>query len=203
MRRIRHPSKRSSHLTLWLGLVAAAVVMAGFLHYSSVQAEKKKTGNYNYLKSMPSDSMLRAQLKEEQDRLEAEHRILPNGAENEDSPARLHAARARTACSYYQRRAEELLSQAPMRRRGPAADVARRKKTFGYRPRVLKRQISRSGFERHGYVKAAPNPRQPAARRPLRKQACGFRLLDVERARRVGGRDAAPCLAQHLRQSLA
>ena len=69
MRRIRHPSKRSSHLTLWLGLVAAAVVMAGFLHYSSVQAEKKKTGNYNYLKPVPSDSMLRAQLKEEQYRV--------------------------------------------------------------------------------------------------------------------------------------
>jgi len=66
MHRIRHPSKRSSHLTLWLGLVAAVAVMVGFLHYSSVQAEKKKTGNYNYLKSVPSDSMLRAQLKEEQ-----------------------------------------------------------------------------------------------------------------------------------------
>ena len=69
MHRIRHPSKRSSHLTLWLGLVAAAAVMAGFLHYSSVQAEKKKTGNYNYLKTVPSDSMLRAQLKEEQYRM--------------------------------------------------------------------------------------------------------------------------------------
>src|SRR5205807_9073795 len=30
------------------------------------QAEKKKTGKYNYLKSVPIDSMLRAQLKEEQ-----------------------------------------------------------------------------------------------------------------------------------------
>jgi methionine-R-sulfoxide reductase len=69
MHRIRHPSKRSSHLTLWLGLAAAVVVMAGFLHYSSVQAEKKKTGNYNYLKSVPSDSMLRAQVKEEQYRV--------------------------------------------------------------------------------------------------------------------------------------
>src|SRR6266446_9047527 len=67
--RIRHPSKRSSHLSLWLGLVAAVAVVAGFLHYSSVQAEKKKTGNYNYLKSVPSDSMLRAQLKEEQYRV--------------------------------------------------------------------------------------------------------------------------------------
>jgi len=67
MHRIRH--KRSSQLTLWLGLAAAVVVMAGFLHYSSSLAEKKKSGNYNYLKSVPSDSVLRAQLKEEEYRV--------------------------------------------------------------------------------------------------------------------------------------
>ena len=67
MQRIRH--KRSSHLTLWLGLVAALAVMAGFLHYTSVLAEKKKSGNYNYLKPVPSDSVLRAQLKDEQYRV--------------------------------------------------------------------------------------------------------------------------------------
>ncbi len=55
MYRIHHPSKRSSHLSLWLGLLAAVGVMAGFLHYSSIQAEKKKAGNYNYLKSVPSN----------------------------------------------------------------------------------------------------------------------------------------------------
>src|SRR5437016_11992173 len=67
--RIRHPSKRSSHLTLWLGLLAAAGVMAGFLHYSSIQAEKKKTGNYNYLQSVPSDSVLKSKLTEDQYRV--------------------------------------------------------------------------------------------------------------------------------------
>jgi methionine-R-sulfoxide reductase len=69
MHRIHHPSKRSSHLTLWLGLLAAAAVMAGFLHYSSIQAEKKKAGNYNYLQAVPSDSVLKSKLSEDQYRV--------------------------------------------------------------------------------------------------------------------------------------
>jgi methionine-R-sulfoxide reductase len=67
MHRIRH--KRSSQLTLWLGLVAAVAVMAGFLHYSSILAEKKKSGTYNYLKTVPSDSVLHAQLKDDEYRV--------------------------------------------------------------------------------------------------------------------------------------
>ena len=70
MHRIQH--KRSSTLTLWLGLVAAIAVMAGFLHYSSILAEKKKRGNYNYLKPVPSESVLHAQLKDEQYRVTRE-----------------------------------------------------------------------------------------------------------------------------------
>src|SRR5215469_14044450 len=69
MHRIRHPSKRSSHLSLWLGLVAALAVMVGFLHYSSMLADKKKSGSYNYLKQVPSDSVLRGRLKDEQYRV--------------------------------------------------------------------------------------------------------------------------------------
>ncbi len=69
MYRIHHPSKRSSHLSLWLGLLAAVGVMAGFLHYSSIQAEKKKAGNYNYLKSVPSNSVLKSTLTEDQYRV--------------------------------------------------------------------------------------------------------------------------------------
>ncbi len=69
MHRIRHPSKRSAQLTLWLGLLAAVGVMAGFLHYSSIQAEKKKAGNYNYLKPVPSDSVLKSTLTEDQYRV--------------------------------------------------------------------------------------------------------------------------------------
>src|SRR2546430_6574823 len=67
--RIHHPSKRSSHLTLWLGLLAAIGVIAGFIHYSSIQAEKKKAGNYNYLKTVPSDSILKSKLTEDQYRV--------------------------------------------------------------------------------------------------------------------------------------
>ncbi len=67
MQRIYH--KPSSQLTLWLGLVAAVAVMAGFLHYSSILAEKKKSGNYNYLKPVPSESLLHARLKDEQYRV--------------------------------------------------------------------------------------------------------------------------------------
>src|SRR5438270_3253299 len=69
MNRIRHPSKRSSQLTFWLGLVAAIAVMIGFLHYSSIQAEKKKAGTYNYLKQVPSDSAIRGKLTEDQYRV--------------------------------------------------------------------------------------------------------------------------------------
>src|SRR5215470_3958731 len=69
MHRIRHPSKRSSHLTLWFGLLAAIAVMAGFLYYSSFQAEKTKAGNYNYLKPVPSDSVLKSKLTKDQYRV--------------------------------------------------------------------------------------------------------------------------------------
>ncbi len=41
----------------------------GFLHYSSIQAEKKKAGNYNYLKPVPSDSVLKSTLTEDQYRV--------------------------------------------------------------------------------------------------------------------------------------
>ena len=69
MHRIHHPSKRSSHLSLWLGLVAAVAVIAGFLHYSNVQADKKKAGKYNYLQPVPSDSVLKSKLSEDQYRV--------------------------------------------------------------------------------------------------------------------------------------
>ena len=70
MPRIQH--KPPSKLTLWLGLVAAIAVMAGFLHYSSILAEKKKRGDYNYLKPVPSETVLHAQLKDEQYRVTRE-----------------------------------------------------------------------------------------------------------------------------------
>src|SRR5437870_9646992 len=73
MTRIRHPSKHSSHLTFWLGLLATAAVIAGFFFYSGMQAEKKKTGQFNPIKPVPSDSALRSTLKEEQYRVTREN----------------------------------------------------------------------------------------------------------------------------------
>jgi len=64
--RIRHPSKHSTHLTLWLGLVGAVVVVAGFFYFSHAEEQKKKTGQFNPIRPVPSDSVLRSQLKEEQ-----------------------------------------------------------------------------------------------------------------------------------------
>src|SRR5437868_7685616 len=69
MHRIHQPSQRSSQLTLWLGLLAAIGVIAEFIHYSSIQAEKKKAGNYNYIKTVPSDSVLKSKLTEDQYRI--------------------------------------------------------------------------------------------------------------------------------------
>jgi methionine-R-sulfoxide reductase len=66
MKRIHHPPKHSTHLTLWLGLVFAAAVIAAVLFYGNRQAEQKKAGTFNYLKPVPSDSVLRSTLKEDQ-----------------------------------------------------------------------------------------------------------------------------------------
>src|SRR6266581_3647980 len=65
MHRIHHPSKHSAHLTLWLGLLGAAAVAAGFFYFSHAQEQKKETGQFNPIKPVPSDSVLRSQLKEE------------------------------------------------------------------------------------------------------------------------------------------
>jgi methionine-R-sulfoxide reductase len=65
-KRIHHPSKRSSHLTLWLGLLATVAVIAAVFFYGNKQAEQKKAGVFNYLKPVPSDSVLRSTLKPDQ-----------------------------------------------------------------------------------------------------------------------------------------
>lgn len=66
MQRIRHPPKRWSHLTLWLGLLIAVGIIVAVLSYGNKQAEEKKAGTFNYLKPVPSDSILRSILKPEQ-----------------------------------------------------------------------------------------------------------------------------------------
>ena len=64
--RIHHPSKWTTHLSLWLGIIGALAVAAGFFFLGHKQAEKKRTGTFNYLKPVPSDAVLRSQLKEDQ-----------------------------------------------------------------------------------------------------------------------------------------
>jgi methionine-R-sulfoxide reductase len=66
MHRIRHPPKRSAHLTLWLGLLGAVVVVAAVVYFGHAEAEKKKTGAFNPIRPVPSDSVLRATLTEDQ-----------------------------------------------------------------------------------------------------------------------------------------
>ncbi|MEY2527326.1 MAG: peptide-methionine (R)-S-oxide reductase [Verrucomicrobiota bacterium] len=66
MTRIHHPSKRGAHLSLWLGLVVAIAVGAGVFYLIQAHAEKKMSGQISYLKSMPSESVLRAKLNKEQ-----------------------------------------------------------------------------------------------------------------------------------------
>ena len=66
MTRIQDHSKSSSHLTLWLGLLAAAAVVTGSFFFIRAQAETKPSGEMAYLKPMPSDAKLRSRLNKEQ-----------------------------------------------------------------------------------------------------------------------------------------
>ena len=65
--RVKHEHK--SHLSLWLGLLAAVAVVAAAVFFGHAQAQKKKAGTFNYLKPVPSDAVLRADLTEEQYRV--------------------------------------------------------------------------------------------------------------------------------------
>jgi methionine-R-sulfoxide reductase len=69
MKSTRVEHDRKSHLSLWLGLLGAAAVLAGVSFFGHAQEEKKKTGTFNYLKPVPSDGVVRAKLTEEQYRV--------------------------------------------------------------------------------------------------------------------------------------
>lgn len=66
----RIPHHHKSHLSLWLGLLAAVAVGVGVTFYVQQRAEKKKTlGPVTYLKPVPSDAQLRRSLTQEQYRV--------------------------------------------------------------------------------------------------------------------------------------
>lgn len=66
MTRIEHPSKKSGHLSLWLGLVGAVAIGVGLFFFLQAQAQKKKSGEVSYLKPVPSEAQLRVRLNKEQ-----------------------------------------------------------------------------------------------------------------------------------------
>jgi methionine-R-sulfoxide reductase len=69
VRRIHHAPKWYTHLSLWLGVLGALAVIAGFFFVGHKQAVQKRTGTFNYLKPVPSESQLRVQLTEQQYRV--------------------------------------------------------------------------------------------------------------------------------------
>jgi peptide methionine sulfoxide reductase msrA/msrB len=72
--RIKHPDKRSTHLTFWLGLVGVLVVLGGvFFLFTRAQSAKQEPGQTGYLKPVPSDSVLRSQLTDIQYRVTREN----------------------------------------------------------------------------------------------------------------------------------
>lgn len=74
MTRIHHGTEPSSHLSLWLGLLAAAIVAGGSFYFVQAQAHKKKTAVIGYLKPVPSERALRSRLNKEQ------YRVMREGA---------------------------------------------------------------------------------------------------------------------------
>jgi methionine-R-sulfoxide reductase len=71
--KIEAPPKHSSHLSLWLGLLAAILVAIGSFYCSHTQPEKKRSEKFNWMRPVPSDSQLRSQLTEEQYRITREN----------------------------------------------------------------------------------------------------------------------------------
>src|SRR5207245_4809829 len=65
--RITH--KRTTHLSLWLGLLGAVVVVAVSILISHAQEQKRRSGKMNPVKAVPSDAELRSKLTQEQYRV--------------------------------------------------------------------------------------------------------------------------------------
>ena len=64
--------KRTSHKTLWIGLIGAVVVIVGSILFGYAQGQKKETEKMNPNKAVPSDAELRTKLTKDQYRVTRE-----------------------------------------------------------------------------------------------------------------------------------
>jgi len=69
MKSVRITHKRTSHLTLWLGLLGAVAVIAVSILFGHAQEQKRRSGKMNPVKEVPGDAELRSKLTEEQYRV--------------------------------------------------------------------------------------------------------------------------------------
>jgi methionine-R-sulfoxide reductase len=72
MKSMRVIHKRTSHKTLWFGLLGAIVVIVGSILFGYAQGQKKETEKMNPNKAVPNDAELRTKLTKDQYRVTRE-----------------------------------------------------------------------------------------------------------------------------------
>jgi methionine-R-sulfoxide reductase len=72
MKSTRVIHKRTSHKTLWFGLLGAMVVIVGSILFGYAQGQKKESEKMNPSKAVPSDTELRSKLTKDQYRVTRE-----------------------------------------------------------------------------------------------------------------------------------
>jgi len=72
MKSTRVIHKRTSHKTLWFGLLGAIIVIVGSILFGYAQGQKKESEKMNPSKAVPSDTELRSKLTKDQYRVTGE-----------------------------------------------------------------------------------------------------------------------------------